>query len=268
MYDNEIDDFGTEDTEVKLEEPKPVRLTFHLIAKRNLPLGYDENDHDQVLQELNAISRIRLDRANIGKIDSFELLGPKVTNLYLQVNLIEKIENLECLKNLTFLTLADNRIRRVENLNCLPKLHFLDLSHNCVSQQNFDIDEFPQSLIILNLKGNPCCNHPDHRGRMIQELVNLRQLDEVEISAKEKREVGLEASSDEEEEDETEEELVSPNKKPQEKESLQSFSTEILIRSQRRMEQGLKDHHNHTAELDEIRERTHLPLSSRRPQKS
>lgn len=37
------------------------------------------------LQELNAISRIRLDRANIGKIDSFELLGPKVTNLYLQV---------------------------------------------------------------------------------------------------------------------------------------------------------------------------------------
>lgn len=52
---------------------------------------------------------------------------------------------------------------------------------------------------------------------MIQELVNLRQLDEVEISAKEKREVGLEASSDEEEEDETEEELVSPNKKPQEK---------------------------------------------------
>lgn len=56
------------------------------------------------------------------------------------------------------------------------------------------------------------------RGRMIQELVNLRQLDEVEISAKEKREVGLEASSDEEEEDETEEEeLVSPNKKPQEK---------------------------------------------------
>ncbi|XP_052095135.1 leucine-rich repeat-containing protein 46-like [Mytilus californianus] len=265
MNEDEINDF---ETEFKFEEPKPGRLTFHLIAKRNLPLGYDENDHDQVLKELNAISHIRLDRANIGQIDSFELLGPKVTNLYLQVNLIEKIENLECLKNLTFLTLADNRIRRVENLNCLPKLHFLDLSHNCVSQQNFDIDEFPQSLIILNLKGNPCCNHPDHRGRIIQELVNLRQLDEVEISAKEKREVGLEASSDDDDEEEEEDELVSSNKKPQEKESLQSFSTEILMRSQRRMEQGLKDHNSHTAELDQIRERTHLPLSSRRAQKS
>ena len=53
------------------------------------------------------------------------------------------------------------------------------------------------------------------RGRMIQELVHLRQLDEVEISAKEKREVGLEASSDEDEEEE--EELDFKNKeKPQE----------------------------------------------------
>jgi hypothetical protein len=53
------------------------------------------------------------------------------------------------------------------------------------------------------------------RGRLIQELVHLRQLDEVEISAKEKREVGLEASSDEDEEEEEELDFKI-EKKPQE----------------------------------------------------
>lgn len=252
------DDF---DSQLTFEEPKPVRLTFQLIIKRNLPPEAAEWDHDKALKAANKVSHIRLDRENIGEIDNLELLGERVTNLYLQVNLIEKIENLECLKNLTFLTLADNRIRKAENLTCLPKLHFLDLSHNCITLHNFDIDEFPQSLIILNLKGNPCCNHPDHRGRMIQELVNLKQLDEVEISATEKREVGLEASSDEEDD---EEDSDIQNTQPEDEESLQSFSTQILLRSQKRLEQGLKDHHLHNAELDQIRERTHLPQSSRR----
>ena len=53
------------------------------------------------------------------------------------------------------------------------------------------------------------------RGRLIQDLIHLRQLDEVEISAKEKREVGLEASSDEDEEEEEELEFKA-KEKPQE----------------------------------------------------
>lgn len=45
-------------------------------------------------------------------------------------NRIEKIENLDCCKNLTFLALANNRIQSVENLICLKKLLFLDLAEN------------------------------------------------------------------------------------------------------------------------------------------
>lgn len=51
-------------------------------------------------------------------------------------------------------------------------------------------------------------------------------------------------------------------------ESLQLFSTEILLRSQKRLEQGLHDHHEHTDELDKIRERAHLPQSNRRGRNS
>ena len=45
-------------------------------------------------------------------------------------NRIEKIENLECCKNLTFLTLSSNRIRKLENLTCLKKHFFLIISEH------------------------------------------------------------------------------------------------------------------------------------------
>ena len=40
------------------------------------------------------------------------------------------------------------------------------------------------------------------------------------------------------------------------------------MRSQERLEQGLKEHHLHNEELSKIRERAHLPQSSRKPHKS
>ena len=51
-------------------------------------------------------------------------------------NKIERIENLEFLPNLKFLTLAHNFITVIEGLATLPKLGFLDLSHNFI--ENFD----------------------------------------------------------------------------------------------------------------------------------
>ena len=89
------------------------------------------------IEALNKITHVRLDRENIGEIDSLELLGPKVTNVYLQQNCIQSIQNLECLPNLQFLMLAGNRISRVENLQHLNRLLFLDLSDNAIG--DFDI---------------------------------------------------------------------------------------------------------------------------------
>lgn len=54
-------------------------------------------------------------------------------------NCIEKIENLGCLTNLVFLTLAGNKIKRLENLSGFSKLALLDLSDNQI--EDFDVGE-------------------------------------------------------------------------------------------------------------------------------
>ena len=59
-------------------------------------------------------------------------------------NHIERINNIDCLHNIQFLTLAGNRISIVENLSHLKQLLFLDLSSNRIS----DIDEGNVVVVI------------------------------------------------------------------------------------------------------------------------
>ncbi|XP_061193655.1 leucine-rich repeat-containing protein 46-like [Saccostrea echinata] len=245
---------------------KPVRLSLHLIVKRHLPPDAKDWSHEKILEALQKITHLRLDRENISDIDGLELLSDKVTNIYFQHNQIRRIENLECLKNLQFLTLSGNQIKCVENLRHLEKLYFLDLSFNQV--KDFDIDEFPQSLIILNLKGNPCVTHPDHRGRIIQDLPKLKQLDEVEISSDEKLEAGFKTKEEEEgeekegEDDEEDEDI--PVRDSGGSKDIAHLTTSTLMRSQQRLELDLKEHLKHSQELDLIREKYNIP-SSRTP---
>jgi Leucine-rich repeat (LRR) protein len=80
-----------------------------------------------------------------------EFLGP-VTNLYLQHNIIEKIENLEFLSKLKVLLLSNNKISMVENLKPLNNLQYLDLSFNQI--ESFDNNKLPKSLIIFDIRGS------------------------------------------------------------------------------------------------------------------
>ncbi|KAK3596341.1 hypothetical protein CHS0354_038741 [Potamilus streckersoni] len=240
------------------EEKKDVRLSLHLIVKRHLSPEAEQWDQEKILEALNEITRLRLDRESISEIDGLELLGDNVNYVYLQQNHIEVIKNLECLRNLQFLTLSGNRIKVIENLTHLSKLLFLDLSENQI--EKVDVDEIPQSVIILNLKENPCTKLPDYRGRIIQDLPRLKQLDEVEITKSEKKEAGHEVSSDsEEDEDETGEEKDNADIKG----NFQDIMAKMLLRSQKRLEDSLKEHKRHLAELDDIRLSTDLPPSSR-----
>ena len=59
-------------------------------------------------------------------------------------NHIERINNIDCLHNIQFFTLAGNRISIVENLSHLKQLLFLDLSSNRIS----DIDEGNVVVVI------------------------------------------------------------------------------------------------------------------------
>ncbi|XP_033762361.1 leucine-rich repeat-containing protein 46-like [Pecten maximus] len=247
-----------ESVDVKLTEIKPVRLSLHLIQKRHIN-DAQHKSQEEIVQALNKITHLRLDRENIGQIDNLELLGDKVTNVYLQKNKIQVLQNLECLKNLTFLTLADNQISQVEGLSHLHKLLFLDLSHNHI--HDFQIDEFPESVMILNLKENPCTKLPDYRGRLVQDLENLQLLDEEKVTTTEKREAGFVVSSDEEEEEEEETGVFVPSFT--DGDSISTHTSRMLMHSKERADEDLRTHLEHTSELDNYREKFDLPMSSR-----
>ncbi|XP_074835316.1 leucine-rich repeat-containing protein 46 isoform X4 [Carettochelys insculpta] len=121
-------------------------------------------------------------------------------------NQIETIENLSCLPNLRFLSLAGNRIRALENLQDLKQLQFLDLSQNQI--KTLDPDELPQSLLILNLLGNGCTNQAGYRELVLGALPRLKMLDAQLISswrdpypAEEEEEAGASEDSASEEDD-------------------------------------------------------------------
>ncbi|KAK3109170.1 hypothetical protein FSP39_024605 [Pinctada imbricata] len=248
----------------KEENAKPVRLSLHLIAKRNLPPDATSWTQDEMLEALNRISHLRLDRENIRQIDGFELLGDSVRNLYLQQNRIERIENLDCLQSLQFITLAGNSIKVVENLDHLQKLFFLDLSDNNI--QEIDPDEFPKSLLILNLKGNPCTRLTDYRISLIRVLPRLQQLDEADVTREEKERAGLEVSEDEEEEDDEEEDELQ-KKKGLGDIDIKDVTTRILVRSQHRLEKHMESHKKYGGGIYEVRGQTtgqsSLPPSAR-----
>ncbi|XP_058532048.1 leucine-rich repeat-containing protein 46 isoform X3 [Ochotona princeps] len=73
-----------------------------------------------------------------------------------------------------------NRIRQVENLLGLPCLQFLDLSENQI--ETLKLEEFPQSLLILNLTGNKCTTQDGYRELVTKALPLLLDLDGQPVS--------------------------------------------------------------------------------------
>ena len=55
-----------------------------------------------------------------------------VHTIFLNTNVIEKINGLDSLTKLTILNLSFNRIKKVEGLKKLKLLHTLDLTHNFI----------------------------------------------------------------------------------------------------------------------------------------
>lgn len=248
------------------DEKKPARMSLHLIVKRQLPPDAENWGHEKIVSELNRITHLRLDRERIKEIDGLELLGGSVTNIYLQVNNIERIGNLDCCKNLSFLALSNNRIRKVENLTCLKKLLFLDLSENRI--KDLDVEELPESVVILNLKGNPCTETDSYRARIIRHLPRLKQLDLLEVTKEERSAAGVRESSDEEEDDEDDQQFGAQGHGDNghgKSENFHTTATGMMIRSQKRCEDNLKTHKKHNQELDDLRLSWNVPASSRSP---
>lgn len=196
------------------KDVKPRSITLKLILERNLNIESRENFKNEYMNKIDfnnadlieteedksldkaelkanqllKLTHIHLDREQIGEIDNLsEYLG-EVTNLYLQCNLIRRIENLEFLYKLKFLVLSNNQIRHIENLLGLKQLKLLDLSYNLIDE--FDVKELPKCLAFLDLRENECLTGPNqtwstrnYTNLIMNHLHELKQLNGEDLSS-------------------------------------------------------------------------------------
>nr|XP_008111646.1 PREDICTED: leucine-rich repeat-containing protein 46 isoform X2 [Anolis carolinensis] len=221
-----------------------VSLTKSLIARRNLAVPMDDETLENISQALSSLEILRLDRERISHITDLEGLE-QIHSIYLQQNQIKKIENLSCLPNLKFLSLAGNQISKVENLRTLLKLQFLDLSQNCI--KTLDIDELPQSLVVLDLTGNKCTNQNSYRERVLAALPLLKELDTKSTPS---RNTPVQSKEEDSSEDSDYEEWPGLSRPlSAEKDFFVDLHEEFTSRSARRREEAVKEHEAHLEEL-------------------
>ncbi|KAL2765167.1 leucine-rich repeat-containing protein 46, partial [Daubentonia madagascariensis] len=209
-------------------------ITEALITKRNLTFPEDEELSEKMFHTLAELQTVRLDREGITTIMNLEGLQ-NLHSLYLQANKIQRIENLACIPSLRFLSLAGNQIRQVENLIDLPCLQFLDLSENLI--ETLKLDEFPPSLLILNLTGNSCTNQDGYRELVTEALPLLLDLDRQPVLERWASDEEDEALGDEDEEFP---ELIGPF--CSERGFLQELEQEMSRHRVRRQQAALTEH--------------------------
>ncbi|XP_035975611.1 leucine-rich repeat-containing protein 46 isoform X1 [Halichoerus grypus] len=212
-----------------------VCITEALITKRNLAFPEDEDLSEKMFHTLAELQTVRLDREGITTIGNLEGLQ-NLHSLYLQANKIQRIENLACVPSLRFLSLAGNQIKQVENLRDLPHLQFLDLSENLI--ETLKLDEFPQSILILNLTGNSCTNQDRYRELVTEALPLLLDLDKQPVLERWTSDEEEKASGDEEEEEFPE--LSGPF--CTERGFLQELEQEMGRHKERRQQAALAEH--------------------------
>lgn len=137
---------------------------------------------------LSTLEEVSLHQEELENIN--EVLGTtcrKLKILYLQNNLIPKIENLSHLKELEYLNLALNNIKKIEGLQNCEFLHKLDLTINFIDfdtlEESIDHLASRSSLRELYMMGNPCQAHWEgFNFYVIGRLPQLRTLDGTEIT--------------------------------------------------------------------------------------
>eukprot|EP01041_Mallomonas_annulata_P009334 gene9334-19376_t len=137
---------------------------------------------------ISTLEEISLHQEELESIN--EVMGAtcrKLKILYLQNNIIPKIENLVHLKDLEYVNLALNNITKIEGFQNCEFLNKLDLTVNFV-----DVDELEESITNLTsrqclrdlyMMGNPCqSNWEGFTSYVIARLPQLKYLDGTEIT--------------------------------------------------------------------------------------
>ncbi|KAJ1194206.1 hypothetical protein NDU88_003500 [Pleurodeles waltl] len=137
--------------------------------------------------EIFSLEEISLHQQEIERIEHIDKWCRDLKILYLQNNLIPKIENVSRLKKLEYLNLALNNIEIIENLEGCESLQKLDLTVNFVGQLS-SIESLKHNIHLeeLFLVGNPCAEFAGYREFVVATLEQLRWLDGKEIERTER----------------------------------------------------------------------------------
>jgi len=152
-----------------------MRITEELLRKRA--------EHNE--GRLSNLEEIALHQLEIERIENFDKLCRHVQILLLQNNIIEKLENLNKLKELSYLNLALNNIKKIENLEGCESLGKLDLTANFVDIEDWEescenLKKAP-SIAEVYLTGNPVQDWKGWKDYLIAVVDQLRYVDGKEV---------------------------------------------------------------------------------------
>lgn len=154
-----------------------VRISEDLIRRRA--------EHNNC--EIATLEELSLHQSDIERIEFIDKWCRDLKILYLQSNLIPRIENVSKLKKLEYLNLALNNVLVVENLEGCESLTKLDLTVNFIGKlTSIETLRGNEFLRELYLTGNPCTEYVGYRDYVIASLPQLSSLDGTMISKSER----------------------------------------------------------------------------------
>ncbi|XP_009874740.1 PREDICTED: protein tilB homolog, partial [Apaloderma vittatum] len=137
--------------------------------------------------EIFSLEEIALHQQEIERLEHLDKWCRGLKILYLQNNLIPKIENVGRLKKLEYLNVALNNIERIENLEGCEELKKLDLTANFIGElSSIEALKHNTHLKELFLVGNPCTEFEGYRQFVVATLHQLKCLDSKEIERSER----------------------------------------------------------------------------------
>ncbi|NXX77742.1 TILB protein, partial [Urocolius indicus] len=189
--------------------------------------------------EIFSLEEISLHQQEIEKLEYLDKWCRDLKILYLQNNLIPKIENVGKLKKLEYLNVALNNIERIENLEGCEELKKLDLTANFIGELS-SIETLKHNIHLkeLFLVGNPCTEFKGYRQFVVATLHQLKYLDSKAIERSER----IQALQDypEVKQKIIEQEKAYLLKRAREKEAAQRKMQERQDKKQKEMESKMK----------------------------
>ncbi|XP_062413926.1 dynein axonemal assembly factor 11 [Pungitius pungitius] len=154
-----------------------VYITEELVRQRA------EHNEGQIF----SLEEVSLHQQDIERMEHIDRWCRDLRILYLQSNLISRIENVGRLKKLQYLNLALNNIEVIENLEGCESLQKLDLTVNFVGCLS-SVESLQHNVLLteLFLTGNPCTQFEGYRHYVVAALPQLQWLDGTEISRTER----------------------------------------------------------------------------------